>query len=320
MRRPGTRANRGITRREAESGVHVTTHKKTLIVGADGMIGGYLCANREWTSRDILATTRRIDTLNARRVYLDLFRQEEFNLPGDVDAAVVLAGGGNYEYCATHPEEAARVSLECVPALIERFLGAGIFVVFVSSASVFGDMRLFPDEDARRTPGGMYGELKARAEDAVMALAERMNAGSLLALPRLSKVVNMEKTRPFPDWLAAWKCGRVVTPFLDLNLCPASPDYVAAFLSAIIRTRTTGILHCSGDTNLNYAEFCLLLANRLGVSKDLIRPVLSAEVGVTLGSRGKTPGLGMRRTIEALGIHPQRIAEALHGFARYEYI
>ena len=65
--------------------------------------------------------------------------------------------------------------------------------------------------------------------------------------------------------------GDSVEAFLDSYLSPVSLNYVVNSLRAIESSRIGGIFHLSGSAELSYAEFARRLAEKLGVSADLVR-------------------------------------------------
>ena len=60
-----------------------------LVVGGDSLVGEGLLYALEERGHRAYSTTRRIDTLNSRRVKLDFEKFEEFIPPSDVDLIFV---------------------------------------------------------------------------------------------------------------------------------------------------------------------------------------------------------------------------------------
>ena len=281
----------------------MTDKSAYLVVGGDSLVGGGVVSALAHRGHPMFASTRRRDTLDPRRVYLDFESDKPFRAPADVGYAFLIAAATNYDRCENDPL-AKVINVELIPRVVASLLEQGLFVTFVSTNSVFGGERPWPHEDDPHAPGIAYAQQKSDGEGVVRNAAERLGAADRLNIVRLTKIMN-SGVSPVPAWLAAWKKNEPVQPFSDLIFAPISVTFVGNALATIGEKRISGHLHLSGAANVSYVEFAHALAARLGVNTDLIHPTTAVEKGVNIAFKPRFSGLGMTRTTELSGIEPQ---------------
>jgi len=274
-----------------------------LVVGADSLVGGGVMRALEARGKKAFASTRRRTTVNDRRIYLDYDDPEVPALPTGVDYAFLIAAATNYERCESDPA-AWRTNVESIPRLTSVLLERGIFVTFISTNSVFGGDRPWPNEDDPQAPGIAYARHKAEGEKAIRAAAKRLGAEERLNVVRLTKILGRD-TSPLPAWFSAWERGQVVQPFSDLIFAPMSVRFVGEALATIGEKRLSGNLHLSGADNVSYVDLATTLAAKLGVDSRLIAPTTATEKGGNILFKPRYSGIGMQRTRALTGIAPQ---------------
>lgn len=277
-----------------------------LVVGGDSLVGAELVRALHARGHPVFGSTRRKDTVSARRVYLDFDAPAPPELPPQVDYAFVVGAATNYDRCETDPA-AWRTNVESIPRLVARLLERGLFVTFISTNSVFGGERPWPDEQDPHSPGIAYARHKAEGEKAMRAAAARLGAADRLNIVRMTKILAPD-TPPLPNWFAAWRRGETVQPFADLIFAPMSVQFVASALATLGEKRIPGDLHLSGAANVSYVDFASALCGKMGLDSRLIAPTTAVEKGVNILFKPRYSGLGMRRTTELSGITPQPLA------------
>ena len=283
--------------------------KSFLVVGGDSLVGGSLLHSLLKRGHRAYSSTRRADTLDDTRVYLDFESDEPFTAPLDVGYAFIVAAATNYDRCEKDPL-AYKINVEFIPRLIASLLEQGLFVTFISTNSVFGGDRPWPSEDDPHAPGIAYAKQKDQAETIVKASAKILSAEQRLSIVRLTKIMD-RNTPPLPNWLESWQRGTVVQPFSDLIFAPMSVQFVGESLARLGEQRISGNLHLSGEENVSYVDFALALLSAKGLSSKLIEPTTATAKGIHIAYKPRFSGLGMHRTTAMAGVHPQNIADVV---------
>jgi dTDP-4-dehydrorhamnose reductase len=282
---------------------HVAEQQVFLVVGGDSLVGKGVVGALSARGHRVISTTRRRNTLDEDRVFLDFEEGAAFDVPGGIGYAFIVAAATSYERCENDPL-ARVVNVERIPQLAADLLKRGIFVTFVSTNTVFGGDRSWPGEDAHHDTRIAYAVQKAEGELAITEAARRLGALEGMAIVRLTKVLH-PTVSPLPTWLDAWRAGRLIEPFADLTFAPMSLAHLGAALATIGERRVAGGLHLSGAENVTYVDFAHALAAGLGVPATLIEPTTATAKGVNIPFKPRFSGLGMTRTTQLTGLTPQ---------------
>ncbi len=280
-----------------------------LVVGGDSLVGGGLLQALARRGHHVYASTRRRDSLEDRRIFLDFESDEAFKAPQDVGYVFIVAAATNYDRCEKDPL-AHKINVELIPRLIASLLEQGLFVTFISTNSVFGGERPWPHEEDPHAPGIAYAVQKDDAEKVVRASAKALKAEQRLNIVRLTKILD-RNTSPLPNWFEAWQRGESVQPFSDLIFAPMSVQFVGEALAAFGEQRVPGDLHLSGADNVSYVEFASALATAKGIDPRLIAATTATAKGIHIAYKPRFSGLGMKRTTALTGVHPQTLTDVV---------
>jgi dTDP-4-dehydrorhamnose reductase len=241
----------------------------------------------------VTTTTRRPERA-AGRVLLDLEAPPEDWPPlPDADAAVLCAAVSRVETCWRDPEGSRRVNVDGMLALAER-LPPGCFTLFLSTNHVLDGSAPLQSPESPRNPSSAYGEQKAEAEEALLAMDREVG------VLRLAKVLT-PRDPLLGDWARTLRAGAPVAPFLDLVNAPAPMDLVCDLIARILAARAAGVTQVSGDRDLTYAEMARVLAEVLGVDAALVRPVEARRPGSRFAAYPRFASLDSARAAALLG-------------------
>lgn len=211
------------------------------------------------------------------------------------DVAFFCAGVTSLKACAADPAASRRVNVQAPILLRRRLATQGTRLVYLSSSSVFDGSRPLRETDEPTCPMTEYGRQKAEAEAALLApyapLAPGASGGDVLVV-RLTKVITPGDL--FDQWRKDLLAGKTIRPFSDMPVAPVSLEAAAAVLAELAATGASGIRHVSAPRDISYAEAARRLAERLGVSPDLVRPQTVAESGIALEHAPRCTSLSTR--------------------------
>lgn len=285
---------------------------KWVVVGGDGLVGSHLACLAEETSAQIILTTRRKD-VGGGRLFADL---ESGNIADVIaakaDVVFLCAAMTSMQVCRENPELSYRINVTGTVDLASQLVKQGVFVVFLSSNTVFNGSTERPDEHESYAPVTEYGRQKVNAERQLMAIP---GAEERIAIVRLSKVISLH-TGMAAEFLRRFQAGDSCQAFEDLKMSPISLGYVSSALLAIASRKLSGIFHLSGAEEISYADFAHRLAIHVGARPELVRAVSSRSAGVEVLFNPEFSALGMGRTSALLGILPEpteRLLEEITG-------
>ena len=266
-----------------------------LIIGGDGLIGRALMERFKAMGKSVRYTTRNKNTITDCQIYLDMCESLEIDLVPSI--VYFCAGITELSLCESTTLDSHKINVEATLNLAYKFATSGARVVYLSSHAVFDGSFPYVPINCPVCPTTQYGVQKAKAEQGILALGERST------VVRLPKVVSC-KSPLFAKWIACLKLSQQIKPFSDLYLSPISLSY----LTNILATKSLyGMVHLSGDLQLTYKEFALILAEKMDVSTDLVDATLTLEMGASILFKPLYTTLDMSDTASRFDIEPQTI-------------
>jgi len=237
-----------------------------LIVGGDSLIGRALKMLCSRCGIPFVATSRRpIDA----DIFLDLTDDPEaWNLPRNIDAAILCAAVTSVGHCEENPEATRFINVQQTSALAVRLHEQGVFLVFPSSNLVFSPRSRSASEIDVPDPVTQYGRQKAEVETFLQSF------GSGAAIVRLTKVVSPELPL-FLKWVHTLRSNQAIHPYSDLVMQPIPVDFVAGEILHLAMNRLPGIHHITGGGEMTYAEAAGLICREIGCDPKLCVPVPS---------------------------------------------
>lgn len=278
--------------------------KRTLVVGADSLIGAALMEELRLRGVPVVGTSRR--KFNSH-FFLDLASPIDLSALPEAQTIFLCAGINSFAACSEHSATAALVNVSATLALGAYYLAQGGHVVFLSSTSVFGTQENAPDEQATLSPNTTYGAFKCATEIALLEASEMFDGGC--SVVRLSKVLSRTSSL-LKKWLTLGAEGQAINAFVDLSISPISLNYVVGGLLEIANRQLQGCFHLAGEHSLSYADLAYALSERRLIPNALINKISQCATE-QMPLSPQCNALAMPITQKIAGIQPQPLANFL---------
>lgn len=286
-----------------------------LIIGGDGLIGGHLYQALAGNGLAVFRTSRRGGG-GGTTVFFDLqtpgldagSNSSLRELVKETQPTVFFAAGvTGLKECASVPDVTRSLNVTNTALIVEELIHAGCFVVYLSSNAVFSGVRPYPRESERPDPVSEYGRQKAAVETRFRDMAGGAVENGRIAIARLTKVLPDAKGL-VQGWVASLRGGSRIQALTDQVLSPVSLPFVTQCLMKVASLRLGGIYHFSGDKDLSYREFAVMLARAIGVGSELVEGAEKApDGGGEVPARPLHSALDMQQTTGKTGIGPQHL-------------
>ena len=241
-----------------------------LIIGARGFLGQHLAwkaasafqvfaADLPVAGREDLA----IDVTSAASIAAAF----EQTLP---DVVVLLAAVSDIDMCENRPELAEEINVRGTARVVEACARIGAKLVFTSSAAVFDGTRHGYRESDVPTPLSVYGRTKAHAEKLI---SQGLPSAMILRLALVVGFAQDQGTNAMLNKLAEkLRAGQSVSfPNFEYRN-PIDAGTLADFVLELLHLGASGIFHVGSSESISRFELGVKLAERMGFSRDLIKP------------------------------------------------
>jgi dTDP-4-dehydrorhamnose reductase len=278
----------------------------TLILGGDGRVAQNLIPHLRSSGFSVYCTSRHRPLASAETLYLDFLDSEDFEIPVEVQSAVLVGGPVSYASCDDNFDEAFHVNCEAIPRLVARLLARDIFVIYLSTNTVFQRMTPQGEGDVVN-PAIAYARIKAKAEQVIAQQAADTGKTSKLAVFRMTKNVGLT-VDPFPEWRKAILSRTPFHALTDLYFAPVRYLDSAYAIERILEACKAGIFHLSGERDVAYHEFAVGLLRHIGLPTSMAVKAKSTEIGLTLRYNHPCTAIRMDNTTRRLGLKPISLA------------
>jgi len=235
---------------------------KLLVTGAAGMLGRAVveCCSQEQTTVGVDLAD---GDLTDPAIIDQLWRRHA------PDWLVHCAAYTDVDGAESAPELALAVNAEATAHLAAACRRTGAGMTYISTDYVFtGDADGYT-EDASRDPVNLYGQSKARGEEAVEALAEQTVPWQIVRTSWLFGAGPTNFVKTIRRLLSERERLQVVA---DQRGCPTYAADLAQLLCCLIRRRATGKFHGTNRGVCSWFEFAQAIAVASGADPGRIDP------------------------------------------------
>lgn len=246
---------------------------RAIVIGSDGLIGKALSAALSSEGGRVWSTTRRQDQVVEGSVgYLDLAIGPWNVGPESAEVGFICAAMTSIAECRRYPEQARLINTAGPVNVARSFVERGIKPIYLSTNAVFACTEPAMAADRPKMPTSVYGKLKSEAEDDILGLSP--NA----MVVRLTKVLTV--TPLLTNWWGRLGERQSIDAASDHRMAPITLSHVVDSLARLAVRGAGGIYQLSATSDVSYAEVAHRMADRLGVSRDLVSPKTGCELGI----------------------------------------
>lgn len=274
-----------------------------VVLGANGFLGSYIVsAIKQNTTDQVLAVARSIEgkLSNDKVIWFEC----DITIRKQVDALaekasqygpckfIDLAFWHNIDTVASHPKDAWNTNITALTYLLNKIESPACFF-FASTDCVYGEGRpehRFKESDTLN-PISLYGTHKAAAECLVRACGYNVFRLPYMFGPSLS-----EGKKHFYDVISdSLKQGKPMDLFHDSLRSALDFKTVADLMVRMVENfeqlHPPGVLNLCGDEDLSKYDLGVLLADKLGVTSDLLNAVSSQSLNTAPNAARALNGL-----------------------------
>ncbi|MFA5181840.1 MAG: sugar nucleotide-binding protein [Syntrophales bacterium] len=288
------------------------TRSRYLVVGGEGQVGSRLVSHFKENNQYVFSTVFFKDQIGEDEVFLDLSKDfSEKSIPGRFDVAFLCAALTSTELCRAQPLITRKVNVDNTLALARQLSKHGTALFFPSTNLVFDGSLPFRKAHDPVNPSCEYGRQKVETECGLAELTDR------LAIIRFTKIIASGMVL-LQNWVSDLRQGKIIHPFSDMVLAPVSLRYAAEAIVKIMQGENYGLWQVSAKADVTYEEMARYLAQKMGVSQKLIRPVQATQSGLVLQSIPPFSTLDTSRLNDELGLESPDAWEALDEFIKVQ--
>jgi len=245
---------------------------RILVTGGTGLLGYWVTRVFRDRGFDVYATyhEKTPPKVDVKWIRLDLESLENIvNTVYEVKPNIVIhtAAYTDVDGCEVNREKAYRVNYLATKALVKASKDAELFM-YISTDYVFDGVRGMYGESDVPAPINYYGLTKLLGE---VAVASTTNNSCIIRVSGLYGYSPTGKKNFGVIALEKLSRGEPVEAFINQWLSPTYVKFLAEKLVGVVEVKNTGVIHIAGERLSRY-EFALILADVLGVSRDLVKP------------------------------------------------
>lgn len=248
---------------------------KILILGGSGLVGSRFL--------ELAEDYNLVSPSHEELDLLDFKKLETYLLESDADVILNLAAFTNVDEVEKEKDDqdglVYKLNAAMPKALAQNCASSNRYLIHISTDYVFDGNKSVPYvEDDLPNPVNWYGETKMLGEDAV----KESGSNFLIIRPEMPYSSHFEKKLDIArTFLKMLKEGKEINGISDQKITPTFVDTLVWGLFKLIEVRASGIYHlASADITTPY-DFAVMIAEKFGLNKTLVKPVSFAQYNKT---------------------------------------
>ena len=242
---------------------------RLLVIGSRGFLGSY-AATAGKSDYEVIEADR---SSNGRGVAIDIRDQTSVQAAFQVakpELVLLFSAISDIDRCQQFLDEAEAVNFHGAQYVADACAACNARLLFTSTAAVFDGQKHGYREDDPVSPVSVYGETKAKAEKAVLAL------GSSATVVRIALAIGFGANPGTNSILGTlnkkWASGQAVAFPVHEQRNPIDAATASRFILELLKKGDSGIFHIGCAEPITRYELGLKLAARMGYPTDLAQP------------------------------------------------
>jgi len=263
-------------------------NNSSLIIGASGLIGGYLYRSAPGGIK-ISGTFHNFSLPGLVRLEINKRPEvEKLILNCRPDTVFLPAAFTNVDLCEETPDLCYEVNVASVRCLSDILKDTKTKLIYFSTDYVFDGKNGPYSEDEPPEPLGIYGKSKLEGETIIK------NCLDNYLIIRTTCVYGWEPQEKnfIVNLIKKTRSGRTAEVPVDQVTTPTYAGHLARSIWGLVKDNKTGIYNIAGATLISRFDFALMAAEIFGLDKAFIKPVTTVE----LNRKAKRPLKGGLKT------------------------
>lgn len=285
---------------------------KFLVTGSAGLVGRQVVKDLLKSYTDVYSCYHNSKPEDGIATQIDLADQNSILKTVETvkpDVIIHLAAMTNVDQCETEKDLATKLNARSTAVLSEQAKKHDTFLVYVSTDYVFDGKTGMKKEEDKTDPVDYYGQSKLEGEKAVQEIA------SSWCIARTSTPYGMHpKKKSFPLFVAQSLQAKIpIDVVTDQYTSPAYVPNLSRMLIEISSRKIQGIIHLAGATRISRYNMAELVAEKLSLDKNLLRPTGMAAMNWT-AKRPMDSSLDISKATSLLKEKPMSVNQGLDLF------
>ena len=224
---------------------------KTLIVGANGLIGEELMTFLPNNNIPVIGTTRSLKQLSGyTSLVYDLNEDLDKKIDlSNIDWCILCAAETSIKECEKNQNNSSNINVARTINLIDRCIESSVKVLFFSSDCVFDGTKAFYTLSDQTCPITEYGKYKLEVEKYINLYCKDFSC-----VIRLTKVIS-NKTPIIKKWKKDLAKGKKISAFTNKLLSPLPIQNLCDLVLTIIKRDLNGTFQLGGIKEVSYYDF-----------------------------------------------------------------